>query len=104
MTNHYTYVQVNIGRNIGDEIADITSWSIFQAKVAAAITRASQREPRWVEYHDKDVSLPVPIEQGVHISAMLYRPRLDALRADLRAIKHDHKQDSIALIVGSELL
>jgi len=92
MDTNTVYVQINIGRG------DLTDyeWVAFQEDVVFHLKHSAQRRDVQVETHTT--------EESAHISALVYRPALDGLRAVLRSIKHRYRQDAIALIVGSELI
>ena len=111
------YVQVNIGRNINDEPMNDYVWEMFIGKVRRAI---ADTVTGWatahkfietlnsVEIHRGSGTWDGIVEESAHISLVMDRDlwdvELDMLRTKLRELKRDYDQDSIALIVGSELV
>lgn len=100
-----TYVQVNIGRNVGGNPYSPAQWAAFQGEVQYAMHQAGALHVdthtgrgSWTDEHGITIS-----EESAYLSAFGVLD-LPALRAALRVIKGRFEQDAIALIVGSELI
>lgn len=104
-----SYLQVNIGRNVGNEPMNDDDWEQFQQDVATAIRRSIKSDSRVneslpFEFHEGQGNW-MGAEESCHIS--LFDERgfdLGGLRADLVHIKLHYRQDAVALIPGSELV
>lgn len=103
----YTYVQVNIGRNIDTEPMDYREWAGFKLAVEEAILAATDGYPlvqvneglgSWVDEDGLRI-----VEESAYLSVFAIVD-IDALRATLTILKATYEQDAIALIVGSELI
>lgn len=103
------YIQVNIGRNIGDTPMSDHLWDTFRLAVSQAIC-LSVRTTDYVsesgnELHKGVGYWQVGEEESAHISRFDERGYdLVQLKNDLRELAKQFEQDSIALIVGSELI
>lgn len=103
------YVQVNIGRNVGDTPMTSDRWERFIHDVAHAIILSSrdgvphpfQRHMgtgAWIDEDGQRIE-----EESAHISVII---DIDAhaLRIELKKLAERYDQDAIALIIGSELI
>lgn len=103
------YVQVNVGRNVGDIPLGAGLWDAFIWDVVNDIINSSrdgvpypfQRHVgtgAWIDEDGRRIE-----EDSVHISVMI---DIDAyaLRLALAATAKKYGQDAIALIIGSELI
>lgn len=103
------YIQVNIGRNIGDAPMSDSAWEDFQDNVAMAIVSASAGTLPNVSIHfgegfwNDAVTGELVSEPSAYLSTIA-DVDLFALRTRLRALKGQYRQDSIALIAGSDLI
>ena len=114
------YIQVNIGRNVGDKPLEIVDWESFQNSCRAALyqsangnfwsespTGRKNREVFFdaVEYNHGSGTWENGVEESCHISVFWeYGFDLDNLRELLKDVKDYFGQDNIALIIGSELI
>lgn len=103
------YIQVNIGRNIGDTPMSDNMWDMFKEQIAQIIRRSVKADYRDVsglniEFHE-GLGMWGNQEDSCHIS--LYDERgfdLLELQRDLKWMRSEYEQDSVALIIGSELI
>lgn len=102
-----TYVQVNIGRNVGDVPLTPRQWSGFMGAVEGALRAATigrgvvsvhTGRGAWQDGHGNTVS-----EESAMFSTFAVVD-VPALRKALAVIREFAGQDAIALIVGSELI
>lgn len=103
------YIQVNIGRNIGDTPMSDHQWDMFRLAVSQAIclsVRSDDHVPETGNELHKGVGYwQDGEEESAHISR--YDERgfdLVQLRNDLRGLANQFGQNTIALIAGSELI
>lgn len=101
------YVQVNIGRNIGDVPMPEYDWALFQGAVAVEIFYAAYDESdplaanihtgsgQWGDVREESAYVSYFAENGIDLAS---------LRKGLEAIKARFNQDAIALITSSELI
>lgn len=104
------YIQVNMGRNIGNTPMEDNPWESFIAAVQDALIdhRASLDLANLddLEMHEGlGTWADGTEEESVHISG-LFRDDydLDGLRVTLRDIQIVYGQEAVALITGSELI
>lgn len=102
-----TYVQVNIGRNVGDKPMRAGEWARFRGEVEstlfnAIIGRGIVSEHRGMGAWLSENGQTTQSEESAYLSTFAVVD-LDALRTALRRLRVKHGQDAIALIVGSEL-
>ena len=109
------YIQVNIGRNFapnqhnetGGTLSDF-EWRCFRADVYMILDQLREHSDMGHEYPEEHLGRGEwngEFEESAKIS--LYHEGgfdLDGIREELRRLKKEYSQDSIALIVGSELL
>ena len=108
------YIQVNIGRNIDNVPMGMIQWLEFQQRVVQALYENTESIPYQlfktaVEVHtgsgrwwdgEKFIS-----EDSAKISLFLESGwNIEQLRIDLKELRSQFGQDSIALIIGSELI
>ena len=105
------YVQINIGRNVGDTPMTSDRWNEFIQAAAGVLISAKAPGSTapfmvhrgvgvWVDDDGERV-----YEDSSHISIFDEQGLdLDKIRAGLATLRDDFGQDSIALIVGSELI
>lgn len=102
-----TYVQVNIGRNVGDTPLSPRQWAGFMGAVEGAMRAATigrgivsvhTGRGAWQDEHGNTVS-----EDSAYFSTFAVVD-VPALRSALAVIREFAGQDAIALIVGSELI
>ncbi len=114
------YIQVNIGRNVGDKPLEIVAWENFQNSCRAALyqsangnfwsespTGRKNREVFFdaVEYHHGSGTWENGVEESCHISVFWeYGFDLDNLLELLKDVKDYFEQEAIALIIGSEFI
>lgn len=108
------YIQVNIGRNIDNVPMGMVQWLEFQQKVIQALYDNTESIP----YHLFKTSVEVHTgsgrswdgekyisEDSAKISLFLESGwNIGQLRIDLRELRSRFGQDSIALVIGSELI
>ena len=105
-----TYIQVNIGRNVGTTPMSDTDWDTFADEVAFAIYHSANRREAFstidnIELHNGTGVYDGISEDSRHISSFWEDGfDLDQLRTMLRDTRVVYGQDAIALIVGSELI
>lgn len=98
------YVQVNIGRNVGDEPMPNNLWIQFQQDVAEAIAYATViGGMQAVQVHTGKGEWNGVEEESAHLSTFA-DVDLFKLRTELARLKRAYKQDAIALIAGSDLI
>lgn len=103
------YVQVNVGRNVGDIPMGIELWHAYIWDVASNIITSSldgfpypfERLEGTVARFDEDGQL---VEEDTLHLAVTIDLDADALRRALAATAKKYGQDAIALILGSELI
>ena len=102
------YVQVNIGRNVGEEAMDYRLWAQFKHDLELAIIYASVPPLNLVQVHEgigawiNEDGITV-IEESAHLSTFA-DVDLFKLRTELARLKREYQQDAIALIAGSDLI
>lgn len=103
MTN--AYVQVNIGRKFPNGIDMVGwEWDLFQQDTTKALHN-SMRTPKPIESHTgRGLTPDGSAEDSLHLSTVNADVDLFALRLKLKELAERFEQDSIALIVGSELI
>ncbi len=109
-----TYIQVNIGRNVGNEPMSEENWDWFQSSVKdtiASAIRVLNDVPRAEILSQIETHLglgnwgEIDPEESAHISIFSELSiDLDYLRENLGLHRRMFDQDAIALIVGSELI
>ena len=103
------YIQVNIGRNIGNTPMSDHQWDTFRLAVSQAIC-LSVRTDDYAPESGNELHRGVGYwqyreEESAHISRYDERGYdLVQLRNDLRGLANQFGQGNIALIVGSELI
>lgn len=105
-----TYIQVNIGRNVpvdasgaGGRTMSGWEWDRFKSNVTRAMIDSLIGPMVDIEIHNGIGTWDGEEEESVHISS--FGPYdVDSLRKKLERIRSLFWQDSIALIVGSELI
>ena len=104
------YIQVNIGRNIGNVPMQPNPWESFIAAVQDALVnhRGSLDLSNLddLEMHSGEGTWEDgTIEESLHISG-LFRPNydLDGLRETLKAVRQAYGQEAVALLTESELV
>lgn len=109
------YIQVNIGRNFvadknnatGGTLSDL-EWRCFRADVCMILDQFREHSDMGHEYPEELLGTGVwdgVREESAKIS--LYHEGgfdLDSIREQLFRLKKEYGQDSIALIIGSELI
>lgn len=109
------YIQVNIGRNFvpnefnkfGGELSDL-EWNSFQDDVVRILESLKEHSDMGHEVPEIHLGTGVwdgKLEESAKIS--LYHEGgfdLDGIREQLFRLKKEYSQDSIALIIGSELI
>lgn len=104
------YIQVNIGRNVGNTPMLDDKWNEFQGRVAFAIYNAANCWEAFslidnTELHTGFGAYDGVTEESCHISSYWEDGfDLDQLKTELAELKTWFGQDAIALIVGSELV
>lgn len=102
-----TYVQVNIGRNVGDVPMSPRNWAGFMGSVEGALRAATigkgvisvhTGRGAWTDDNGMTVS-----EDSAYFSTFAVVD-VPALRTALAKVREFAGQDAIALIVGSELI
>lgn len=104
------YIQVNIGRNIGNTPMPVEKWQELQGRVMFVISVAAFN---WEDF-DLEASIETHLgtgsyngitEESAHISSYWEEGfDIEYLKKDLAKIRDWFEQDTIALIVGSELI
>ena len=97
------YIQVNIGRNVRGEEMTMIKWFDFIDEVKIAIRRSADDRNVRIEEHQGVGVWDGEEEDSAHLSAFGVFD-LSELRSELQRIAYYHDQDSIALIVRSELI
>lgn len=103
------YVQVNFGRNVDGVPMSRESWDDFRNDIIAVLVMScndsSVETPNSIEVHNGSGSWAGVREDSAHVS-IFWEPgvNLDILRERIAYLKRNYQQDSIALIVGSELI
>ena len=109
------YIQVNIGRNFspdknnatGGTLSDL-DWRCFRADVYMILDQYREHSDMGHEYPEEHLGMGEwvgKLEESAKIS--LYHEGgfdLDGIREQLFRLKKEYSQDSIALIIGSELI
>ena len=96
------YVQVNIGRNVGDEPMSSELWNDFVTAASNVIADCS--DIKSIETHFGVGYWEGGMEDSCHVSALASFVDVDTLREQLGYVAAEFGQDAVALIVGSELV
>lgn len=97
------YVQANIGRNVGDEPMSDADWDKFIAATASAIINACLNRTE-IEFHYGRGTWEGITEASCHISTLAQSVDVPKLWSKLRDLARQFGQDTVALIIGSELV
>ena len=91
------YVQANFGRNIGIEPMSAERWEEFARRVATAFLVDT-------ETHFGTGTYGGITEDSAHVSGFMPTSGIPFLRVELSDLAAEFGQDSIALVIGSELI
>ncbi len=97
------YVQVNIGRGTGDSTMSTERWQRFQSQVKYYLADHLASHIDHVEVHHGVGRWEDKLEDSAHLSIIVnddrWGRRTNDLRAALRFLAKEYKQDAIALIL-----
>ena len=99
-----TYVQANIGRNVGDVPMSDVRWHSFIRDVSDVLTSLGSGTP---EVHRGLGEWAGVVEESAHMSTFVRLTPVEASRVldgRLGTLAREYAQDSIGLIVGARLV
>lgn len=97
------YVQVNIGRNVGSESMSDADWDKFIAYTASALSSTCLNHTEF-EFHYGRGTWEGVAEESCHVSTLAQSVDGPKLRSKLRDLARQFGQDTVALVIGSELV